>query len=785
MATITSVGSGLWSAAGTWDAGVPADGDSVVIASGHTVTFDVDHSAWITGLAGIIITGILEFSRIAGTYYLFMSAAAAITGAGVMNVGTSLNPIPFDAKHTITGGNGWYITGTAGLTLGVYAAEPQYKYVRLSNSALNGATTLEVDTDLTGDIWQPGDMILIARSRLHTGYDRVINTITATTITLTVGTGSALDTYSVVALIRRNVRFLEAGGTANGIIRQFSTAGKLTLAGGEFLGSTTLGSGGSLVRDCPYVVISGGTFYKSYYQLHSCSRASISGGVFANVGITYCLTNFTNSTITGGVFLSQYIVFNTTAGTLVSGGLFICNYIVYPNTSGAGVISGGRFESISYVLWGPTYVTITGGVFVNNLNNLYMLSFCTITGGATIDSSNVTVFATAPNCIAYNLNFNGVTQHSAYTSANYRFLTQSLNHEAVDGAYKAWSMGGITISQSTTKPAGYAYAYHMALESADWECFWKKSFTVAAGESVNIEVHLRKDAAMSYLPRVYLVNSIDDPLGGAPPVQSFTMTDSVDTWESDTFAITNNTEFDHDYVLWFVGKNATGNVYSALTITTVPDTSDISLAVWTYANRELTTPADYQADVSALATSAEIAALNDLDAAGIRAAVGLALANIDQQFLDIVSWAAINLDESITAGEIIQIRGNSWTIAIADLSLSANKQQFAIKSTHRNAALNQSAPAWSSSTPDADALLFVDSDTGLLYLNGALAADPTLGSLVYVGTTLTLTLKPAATALLPPGTYTFGIQSVDALGVVSETYGGKFTITADIVRAVS
>jgi len=73
----------------------------------------------------------------------------------------------------------------------------------------------------------------------------------------------------------------------------------------------------------------------------------------------------------------------------------------------------------------------------------------------------------------------------------------------------------------------------------------------------------------------------------------------------------------------------------------------------------------------------------------------------------------------------------------------------------------------------------------LLYLNGDQAADPTLGSLVYAGTTLTVTLSPAVTALLPPGIYTFGIQSVDALGLVSETYGGQFTITADIVRAVS
>jgi len=785
MATITSVGSGLWSVAGTWDAGVPADNDVVVIASGHTVTFDVDQSAWVTGQDGITVTGTLEFSRLAGTYYLFLKAATAITGAGVMNVGSALNPIPFTAKHTITGGNGWHITGTAGLTLGVHAAEPQYKYVRLSNPCLIGATTLEVDTDLTGDIWSPGDMIFISLPKSNGGYDRIINTVTPTTITITAGTAGALSTNSILILIRRNVRFLEAGGTALGILRSFSTAGKLTIAGGEFLGSSTTSSGGALIRSCSYFSISGGSFYKAYQQFHTLTNTIISGGAFCDAGATYLVTSCTSMTFSGGLFSGYYVAFNGMAGSTISGGVWICGFILFAGGVVGCVVSGGLFESLTYILYQTTGDTLAAGSYVNCSYLAYQAKYCQILGDVDIASSCLFVFGESAYVIAYNLDFNAVTQHQNYTILTYRYITQSINHEKVDGAYKAWTLGGITVSQSTTKPPGYDHAFHMALVNANQECFFVKTFTVAAGESVNVELQLRKDAAMAYLPRVYLMESIDDPLAGAAPVQSLTMSDSVDTWESDTFAITNNAAYDHDYTLWFVAKNASGNVYLAYTIQTVPDASTIANAVWGYATKELTTPADYQADVSALATSAEIAALNDLDAAGIRAAVGLALANIDQQFLDIVSWAAINLDESITAGEIIQIRGNSWNIAIEDLILSANKQQFAIKSTHLNAAIKPPSPPWTVAYPDADSLVFIDSDTGLLYINGVAAADPTLGSLVYVGTTLTLTLKPAVTALLPPGTYTFGIQSVDALGVVSETYGGTFTITADIVRSIS
>ena len=59
MATITSngTGGGNWGTAATWaGAAVPVDNDTVVIAAGDTVTFDVDTSAWANGIAGITIT---------------------------------------------------------------------------------------------------------------------------------------------------------------------------------------------------------------------------------------------------------------------------------------------------------------------------------------------------------------------------------------------------------------------------------------------------------------------------------------------------------------------------------------------------------------------------------------------------------------------------------------------------------------------------------------------------------------------------------------------------------
>ena len=98
MATITSTASGLWSSTDTWDTGtVPVDNDVVVIATGHTVEFDVDTSGFANGIDGLTITGTLSLTRSAGTYYMKIKAAKSITGAGTFDCGTLLSPIPFAA----------------------------------------------------------------------------------------------------------------------------------------------------------------------------------------------------------------------------------------------------------------------------------------------------------------------------------------------------------------------------------------------------------------------------------------------------------------------------------------------------------------------------------------------------------------------------------------------------------------------------------------------------------------------------------------------------------------
>ena len=773
MATITSVGSGLWSAAGTWDFGVPADNDKVIIASGHTVTFDVDQSAWVTGVDGITITGTLEFSRLPGTYFLMIKTNQAIAGAGVFDCGTSLDPIPFTAKHTISG-SGFYLEGNSGLSVSVYGAEPTYIFARLTDGETGGTTVLRVDTDLTGDIWADGDEVSIVNINKGRNYDErtiAVGGIAAGTITITAGLGSAKIAGAYVVLKTRHIRFVGGAGTKT--FNRFSGS-SIDIHSGEFPGRART------FENCNGITIDGGVYYNQSTALLNwdCVNVTINN----IIELHYTLANAgSNLTFNDGYVFAAYWIMYRTDGSTINGGLFAgCA----PAEGGMGhAVFGGTFiGNLGIFTMAP--VEFYGGTF--NGNGKLITRGYGILRNITCSGNTQEVERAAFK--AFNSQFTGLelSGREYYSIGNY---SESIDHNQVPGAFKAWTAGGITTKQAVIYPTGFTSAMHTVLDSADSPGYWQREVTVAPGQSVDLDIWLRKDAAMGYLPRMHaFLKHEADPLVGGTPLFDDTMTNSIDTWEGFTHSYSNNTAEDIVLVIRFQGKNATGNLYSALTvqIINVDLTSvlahlvDIKGLGWVDESLVSLT-----ADHALLATSAELAALNDLDAADIRAAIGLATANIDQQFLNTISWQAINLDESITAGTIIQIRGNSWVIPIDDLVLSANKQQFAIKCTLRNAALNQCPTPRPSTIPDADSVVFIDSDTGLLYVNGVAAADPTLGSLAYVGTTLTVTLDPTITAQLSPGIYTFGIQSIDPAGLVSEPYGGTFTITADVVRSIT
>ena len=237
-------------------------------------------------------------------------------------------------------------------------------------------------------------------------------------------------------------------------------------------------------------------------------------------------------------------------------------------------------------------------------------------------------------------------------------------------------------------------------------------------------------------------------------------------------------------------KSAIASPSPTLTnITTGLYAVEISYATKTDVLFKLVPHADDEADVGdifTVYTSVErtvdevdtaVGALNDLSAQQVweyvtrtlTAGGGATAQEVWEYATRTLTMTATEITAAVSGSSITQIRGDSWDIDIADLTLDSNKIQFAIK---RN-----------SMQDDDDALLLIDTDTGLLRVNGAEATDATKASLSYTGTTLTVTVDPDITAALPYGTWDYGIQSIAAAGTVLEPYGGDFVITADIVKA--
>lgn len=540
MATVTSTKSGDWSDATVWTGGtgVPADNDSVVIASGHIVTYNVDNSAFSNGIAGITVTGTLTFTTTTGTYALKIKAATSITGAGTVNIGTAGSPIPFAAKHSITGGAGWFITGTSGLTLNVYGTEPTVATARMTVAKSSGATALDIDTNLTADIWSVANVVRI--DNVNKGKDsetKNISSITSSVINLTAGLTTSKIAGALIHLVSRNVTI-----TANGdqCLRLFAS-GKLNIGSVSFIGSANA-------------------------AINTCTNPTISGGVFTGNG--YVLQGCTGGFITGGVFTFNTQNVNTSNGVAMSG----------------GIITGG-----TYAVYSSSGFSMTGGFICGNTNGIINCPSTVIAGGLIYGNgtgvnscsgkiSNAQFYGTAVNAIGNTTDINmsmlnminvsfassGSTDVANYQSLSKLNYTDSVNHNKSAGSFKSWTGGGITTTVTTPVPTGFTRSYQLALENASEEGFCNRHVNVPAGKTISINLYLRKSASMTYAPVMWVYPMGVDPFSQPGSIlKTFTST-QINVWETDTYSYTNSENYDVELEIRTVGMASTDYVYSQI-----------------------------------------------------------------------------------------------------------------------------------------------------------------------------------------------------------------------------
>jgi hypothetical protein len=227
------------------------------------------------------------------------------------------------------------------------------------------------------------------------------------------------------------------------------------------------------------------------------------------------------------------------------------------------------------------------------------------------------------------------------------------------------------------------------------------------------------------------------------------------------------------------------------------------------------------ASISSRATQASVDALNDLDAAGVRMAMGLATANLDTQIGTLATGAEIAAAEAAIRGadddtlktlsdQIDGAPAASWAYGTRTLTMTAAEVEATLSgdtiTAHRGDSLSVSLTGLGSlagyvsldftvkrskNDSDDDAIIRIRKNAsgvgdGLLRLNGAEATAGD-GSLVIDDETagnITVNLAASVMAQLTAWSgYHYDVQEITATAVDTKTEG-LFVVPADVTRAV-
>jgi len=317
MPTFTSVKSGYWSDPTVWDQNaVPANGDSVTVAAGHTVTFNVDQSSFTTGLAGLTINGTLKIPSQAEDLSMpntvVLKVNANIAGSGSFIIGSPTQPITHPQLVRIL------VNGTITVaTFNCYGEQRSPLWDYLAQDAAAGSTTIVLQNGLP---LRTGDQIAIGRSDisgywtesatargLHTvaSYNSATKTVTLNEALTHARSGTGVRACLVILLSRQiviskyganNVTLLSGSGrTIQGVLFQMESGATWNSA--TTATSSTFTYSSISVNGIPFDVVSGVTlnYFTSYHHgflglfRNASGTINISNSAFINasIGIFY------------------------------------------------------------------------------------------------------------------------------------------------------------------------------------------------------------------------------------------------------------------------------------------------------------------------------------------------------------------------------------------------------------------------------------------------------------------------------------------------------------------
>ncbi len=506
-ATLQSIASGAWTAdaATVWDTGIaPANGDTVNVNGPHNVTFDADMSGWANGVTLIIDSGAtLTIKDDGGSYYLMTSAD--ITHDGTMQAGTSAS-VPFTGTFTLDFNlTASSIICSGGGVINFYCIEATNKFVKLTAQEPGAETVLAVDTDVTADIWAIGDVVEISEGGGYNDTESdTIAAIAAGTITITGGLAAQKEIDSFVTLVTRNIRIINSttfaiedvdNSTINCAVYDCTHGIDGSTTGGNVIGGAIKGNEAT------------GVALKFIYS--STINAALVG---TGNGLSYCYNcEVTSDAVVAGCYYSCLYSRNMVLrGNWTSARHFVSysSSIVFAATHTKGYLTA-IVQSNDIILQD---VTIDTGLQAISIVEGITASGCTFQNN-TRDLADQTTNGRFYNCL-----FASGTEFNNYNDENSRgtwCYVESLNHDQVESAYKAWCVGGIVTSQTASPPTGYSIWYELACESASYPCFRQYKIVVLPGTAIEVEGYIRIADAVdhtSYPPALQIIDVFADPL---------------------------------------------------------------------------------------------------------------------------------------------------------------------------------------------------------------------------------------------------------------------------------
>ena len=555
MAAITSVGSGVWSAAGTWDAGVPGEGDTAQIANTHTVTIDATITVGAdtsTPAIDVLSGGTLAWDNL-GDDVLTLKGNLAIRSGGTLTLNGTTNPgnqltIKQNYSDSLSSYK-YYIQPFAGCTFDLDGADKTRLWDTITTA---DATTSTIDTTNNNETggWLVGDTVGV------NSVERTISTISGTQITLSGNVTFVTGDYIVnrscnIKITAYNTNYptpitsngafiatmdwveIEYAAPSRGVIHADSTSNVVTFNNCVIAGLSS--HYGLLVAGT--VTVNESLFYKcSHYPYLANSTAYLtftdnfdyySSGSYSLCGVAKIATG----TITGN------IVKGTTGTGLYHGG-----DITYSNNTHLGT----QLNLNTITKLTATNNTVTNATTALTLTNVYSgeMTDSTLNGNTTD-----VIYSDFVNCKLGNCTFQTPPVITASSFKTGGLYIHKIN--GVTGTHKTYKKYGTYEKQSTTKYAG-SNALKMNPNSATNKLIASGSVFAINTETVAYSAYFRKDVAMAVLP--YLKLS-----GAGITASTATMVNTQDNWQLLTVSgVATENGF---CKVEFVCQNASGNVY--------------------------------------------------------------------------------------------------------------------------------------------------------------------------------------------------------------------------------